>query len=74
MERALRRRACVMLADERQNDGLREQKTAWLMPDGKLVFSTWYQAPDGEWTQGVSYCVGIDGVTELAELLEKNGR
>ncbi len=73
MERAVRRGVCVMLADERHKDGLREQKTAWLMADGNLVFSTWYQAPDGEWTRGASYSVNLDGVASLAELLERNG-
>ncbi len=73
MERAQRRGVCVMLSDERQKDGLREQKTAWLMADGNLVLSTWYQAPDGEWTRGASYAVPLDGVASLAELLERNG-
>lgn len=74
MARACRRGTCAILADETQQDGLREQRSAWLMADGCLVLTTWYQAPGETWTRGSSYQVGSDAVAGLAELLERNGR
>lgn len=74
MERARRRGLCSILADETQRDGLREQRSAWLMADGSLVLTTWYQGPGEVWTRGSSYQVGADAVAGLAELLERNGR
>jgi hypothetical protein len=74
VERAIARGVSAVLADEDQHDGLREQQTAWLMADGQLVVSTWYQAPDQRWSRGPSKSVSVEGVAKLAALLEQNGR
>ncbi len=73
MERALRWGQCSILSDEEQRDGVREQRTGWLMADGTLVLTTWYQGPDKKWSRGSSTRLSTDSVTKLADLFERNG-
>lgn len=73
MELARGRGVCVLLSDEVDEAGLREQTSAWLMADGTLVFTAWKQDTELRWLRGQSFSVGFGALPELIDLLARNG-
>lgn len=70
MERAVALGLGALLADEVMEDGLRRQRSAQLMGDGRLVLSTWYRFRGGSWSQASTFTVEVTGVGVLRDLLE----
>lgn len=60
----------AMLNDETLDDGLRRQRSAQLLGDGRLVLSTWYRFKAGSWSQASTFTVEAAGVRLLRGLLD----
>lgn len=73
MELARGRGVCVLLSDRVNDVGLREQRSAWLMADGTLVFTAWKQDAELRWHCGKSFSVEFGALPDLLDLLARNG-
>jgi len=73
MEAARQRGVCVLLKDDVDAAGVREQKSAWLQADGTLVLTAWHQDAEMNWIQGDTFSIPFHEVPELFDLLARNG-